>query len=209
MSANPERGDRVLACAFFSYPLHPPGSRDARRDAEIFALPPECPLFFCVGEGDPYLDARRVRAFLDEVRARGTRVVEHLVERGGHSLGAAKKGEAAAGALRAARDAAVAFAARAANDARARASVGRRSREVRVESERGRGEETRARGWGTGTGGEERCGREDGEDGRRDSRETATRSRASAAMKSSEICASKSRIGHRRARGVPLGTPRR
>ena len=82
MSANPERGDRVLACAFFSYPLHPPGWRDARRDAEIFALPPECPLFFCVGEGDPRLDARRFRASLDEVRARGTRVEVRISSRG-------------------------------------------------------------------------------------------------------------------------------
>lgn len=181
ISANPERGDRVLACAFFSYPLHPPGSRDARRDAEIFALPPECPLFFCVGEGDPYLDARRVRAFLDEVRARGTRVVEHLVERGGHSLGAAKKGEAAAGALRAARDAAVAFAARPAKDARAR--VGSDDARGRFESRaKGKGGKKRAReGGGQGRGARKdvgvKTGKMDGETAARRRREAAPRRR--------------------------------
>lgn len=123
LRAHHERGDRVLACALFSYPLHPPGKRDALRDAEILALPPECPLFFCVGEGDPFAEPRRLRAFLDRVRARGTRVVEHLVERGGHSLGAGKKGEAAVEALRAARDAAVAFAEEAAAAAASDAGV--------------------------------------------------------------------------------------
>jgi predicted alpha/beta-hydrolase family hydrolase len=153
LRAHPERGDRVLACALFSYPLHPPGKRDALRDAEILALPPECPLFFCVGEGDPFAEQRRLRAFLDRVRARGTRVVEHLVERGGHSLGAAKKGEAAVEALRAARDAAVAFAEEAAVAAAAEAD----SDDGRFESKA----EAKAKG------GKRRARKVEGEDGRR------------------------------------------
>ena len=94
-------------------------------------------------------------------------------------MGAAKKGEAAAGALRAARDAAVAFAERAADDARGRGD----SDDGRFESKaRGKVGKKRAReGGGQGRGARKdvgvKTGKMDGETAARRRREAAPRRR--------------------------------
>ena len=199
LRANPERGDRVLACALFSYPLHPPGKRDALRDAEILALPPECPLFFCVGEGDPF--AEREVAFERSSTGfeRGARGSSSTSSRGVGTRWARGRRERRRWRRCARRETPPSRSRRRRRRRRRRRGFGRR--EGRVESGSGSGSE----------GGKRRAREVEGEDGegedegektgkidREMAARQATRSRAKAAMKCIRNLSHRSRGSERR-----------
>ncbi|KAK9839428.1 hypothetical protein WJX81_001445 [Elliptochloris bilobata] len=92
----------VLACVFFSYPLHPPGKQDRVRDTPLTSL--KQPLLFVRGTRDAFSEDAEFQA----VRARleSQRVEIHTLEGGDHSLKVPGGKAAAAAALADARAAA-------------------------------------------------------------------------------------------------------
>ena len=79
----------VLACIFFSFPLHPPGEREKLRDDPLTRL--TLPLLFIRGTKDPFCDEAPWKEVKRRLECRQLEV--HSIDGGGHGLEVSRGGK--------------------------------------------------------------------------------------------------------------------